>query len=306
MEAYNENDYHQGGNQGGDARKSIAGYRIVIIILAVILAALSVLYFSIHHRQKADLELLAGDRDSIRNNLSELMMEFDDLQFTNDTLAVQMGVERLRADSLMQRLSKERSWNLAKVKQYEKEVATLRTIMRGYIRQIDSLNTLNKQLLDENVGYRKEIATAMTRAEMAEEKALELNTKVRQGSVIQARGITLTALNQRGNPVTRVRNAARLRVDFTLTANALAVPGERAVYVCVVAPDGFLLPNETMATFKFEGQEIPFSAVREVDYQNDDLGVGVFYAGKGFEPGRYRIDVYCDGFRVGSSEIALK
>lgn len=55
-----------------------------------------------------------------------------------------MGIERQRADSLMQRLKQERSWSLAKIKQYEKEVGTLRTIMRGYLHQIDSLNTLNK------------------------------------------------------------------------------------------------------------------------------------------------------------------
>ena len=77
-----------------------------------------------------------------------------------------MGIERQRADSLMQRLKQERSWSLAKIKQYEKEVGTLRTIMRGYLHQIDSLNTLNKKLIDENVSYRKEITTAQMRAEM--------------------------------------------------------------------------------------------------------------------------------------------
>ena len=58
------------------------------------------------------------------------MQDFDDLQLSNDTLSLQMGIERQRADSLMQRLKQERSWSLAKIKQYEKEVGTLRTIMR--------------------------------------------------------------------------------------------------------------------------------------------------------------------------------
>lgn len=60
--------------------------------------------------------------------------------------------------------------------------------MRGYLRQIDSLNTLNKNLIKENVSYRKEISSANLRAEVAEEKASELDTKVRQGAVIRARG----------------------------------------------------------------------------------------------------------------------
>ena len=36
------------------------------------------------------------------------MQDFDDLQLSNDTLSLQMGIERQRADSLMQRLKQER------------------------------------------------------------------------------------------------------------------------------------------------------------------------------------------------------
>ena len=161
-----------------DAGKSIRGYRIVIIILSVILAALSVLYFSIHRQQMLDNELLQADRDSIQNDLGRLMTDYDNLQVTNDSISANLNVERDRADSLMTRLKKERSWNLAKIKQYEKEVGTLRTVMKSYIRQIDSLNTLNKKLINENVTYRKEISSAKLRAEMAEEKAAELDNKV--------------------------------------------------------------------------------------------------------------------------------
>ena len=148
--------------------KSIRGYRIVIIILSVILVALSVLYFSIHRQQMVDNQLLQADRDSIQNDLGRLMTDYDNLQVTNDSISANLNVERDRADSLMTRLKKERSWNLAKIKQYEKEVGTLRTVMKSYIRQIDSLNTLNKKLINENVTYRKEISSAKLRAEMAE------------------------------------------------------------------------------------------------------------------------------------------
>ncbi len=166
--------------------KSIRGYRIVIIILSVILVALSVLYFSIHRQQMVDNQLLQADRDSIQNDLGRLMTDYDNLQVTNDSISANLNVERDRADSLMTRLKKERSWNLAKIKQYEKEVGTLRTVMKSYIRQIDSLNTLNKKLINENVTYRKEISSAKLRAEMAEEKAAELDNKVRVGAVIRA------------------------------------------------------------------------------------------------------------------------
>ena len=264
------------------------------------------LYLNIHRQQQQDYELLVIDRDSIQNNLSDLMTEFDGLQIANDSISANLDAERLRADSLMQRLKKERSWNLSKIKQYEKEVGTLRSIMTGYLRQIDSLNTLNKKLIDENVSFRKEISTATLRAEVAEEKAAELDNKVRQGSVLSARGIRLVALNAKNKEVSRVKNADRLRTDFVLTANALATPGDKTVYVRITAPDGYVISNESVPTFEYEGERLTYSASREVDYQNEDLGIGIFCNGSGFTAGTYTVQLYCDGRLIGESEIPMR
>ena len=282
--------------------KSIVGYRIVIIILAVVLAALSMLYFNIHRQQQLDYELLRIDRDSIQSDLGHLIEEYDNLQISNDTMALKLE----EANKLMEELKRERSWNLAKIKQYEKEVGTLRTVMKGYLRQIDSLNQLNKKMIDENVGYRKTISSITLRAEVAEEKAAELNNSVRQGSVLRARDISLVALNERGKEITRVKNAARLRADFVLSANELANPGERTLYLRIISPDGYPLSTESVPTFEFEGERVTYSASRDVDYQNEDLGVGIFYAGRGFTAGTYTVQVYCDGYLIGSSQIALR
>lgn len=283
--------------------KSIRGYRIVIIILSVILVALSILYFSIHRQQMYDNQMLQADRDSIQNDLGRLMNDYDSLRFQNDSIAASLE----RANEVMEQLKQERRWNYAKIKQYEKEVGTLRTIMKGYVRQIDSLNTLNKQLIKENVGYRKEISSARLRAEMAEEKAAELDNKVKIGAVLRARDIRLTALNDRGNSVSRIKNASRLRVDFVLSANELASPGNKAIYVRISSPDGYVLTTEAMPTFEFEGERLSYSAMREVDYDpGQDLEVGIFYNSKGFAAGTYRIELYCEGRLIGQNEMMMK
>lgn len=286
--------------------KSIRGYRVVIILLAVILAAMSILYFNIHRQQQADYELLQVDRDSIQSNLSHLMDDFDNLKINNDSITASLGMERERADSLMERLKKERSWSYAKIKQYEKEVGTLQTLMRNYLRQIDSLNTLNKKLISENVSYRKEISTISQRAELAEEKAAELDNMVKQGSVLKARNIRLTALNAKSKEVTRIKNAARLRTDFTLAANELTTPGDKTVYVRILAPDGYVLSSEGAPTFDYEGERLSYSAHRSIDYQNEDIDVGIFYNGSGFTAGKYTVQLYAEGRLIGSSEIVLR
>lgn len=301
-----EYDYDYNDNEGGNAEKSIRGYRIVIILLAVILAALSILYFNIHRQQQADYELLQIDRDSIQSNLSDLMVDFDSLRFNNDSINATLVIERQRADSLMDRLKKERSWSYAKIKQYEKEVGTLQSLMRNYLRQIDSLNTLNKKLITENVSYRKEISTITQRAELAEEKASELDNMVKAGSVLRARDIRLTALNGKSKEISRIKNAERLRTDFTLAANELTTPGDKTIYVRIMAPDGYVLSSEGAPSFEFEGERLSYSAERTIDYQNQDIEVGIFYTGSGFTTGKYTVQLYSEGRLIGSSEIVMR
>ena len=303
---YDNTEFEEDYTPRPDSGKSIRGYRIVIIILSVILVAISALYFGIHRQQMLDNELLRADRDSIQNDLGRLMEDYDNLHVANDSISASLDIERGRADSLMNQLRKERRWSLAKIKQYEKEVGTLRTVMRGYLHQIDSLNSRNQKLITENISYRKEISSATLRAEMAEEKAAELDNKVRAGAVIKARGIRLTGLNARNKEVSRIRNAERVRVDFVLTANELTTPGNKAVYMRLTSPDGYVLTTEAMPTFEYEGERLSYSAMREVDYQNQDLEVGIYFDSSGFAAGTYLVQLYCDGYMIGSAEIAMR
>ena len=49
-----------------------------------------------------------------------------------------------------------------------------------------------------------------------------------------------------------------------------------------------------------------YSASREVDYQNEDLEVNIFYNGSGFAAGTYKVQLYSDGYMIGSTELVLR
>lgn len=293
-------DYEREENEA--VKKSLRGYRVVIILLAIILAGLSALYFNLNRQQQEDYRLLQADRDTIQSNLTSLITEYDNLKYQNDTIAAQLA----KANEMIEQLKRERRLNYNKLKAYQKEVGTLRAVMKNYLRQIDSLNTINKKVIGENVTLRKEISTANLRADVAEERASELQNKVAQGSVLRARDITLVALNSSDKIISRVQKAATLRVDFTIGANELAKAGNRQIYLCITSPDGYLLSTDAMPTFNYQGTKKGYSAAREVDYQNEDVDVSIYYKGSGFIPGTYKIDIYMDGNKIGTSEIAVK
>ena len=283
-------------------KKSLLGYQVVIIILAIILAGVSILYFNINREQQANLKLMESDRDSIQSNLSSLIVEYDDLKYKNDTIAAQLT----KANEMMEQLKRERKLNYAKLKAYQKEVGTLRAVMKNYLRQIDSLNTLNKKVIGENVSLRKEVSSANLRADKADERAKELQNKVQIGSVLRARGINVVAIGSNGKAVTRVKKATTLRVDFTIGANDIADAGNRMIYLCITSPDGYTMTKSANQTFSYQGSKKAYSAAREVDYQNEDLSVSIFYNDEGFIAGAYKVALYMNGGLIGSAEVDLR
>ncbi len=299
---YTPEEGYENEEKDDSVNKTLKGYRIVIILLAIILAGISALYFSLNHQQKEEYAMLEVERNNIQGELTNMISEYDSLKFENDSIAATLN----EASRTIEQLKNERRLNYNTIKKYQKEVGTLRAVMKNYLRQIDSLNTINKKLSGENVNLRQEISSLNLRADKAEEQAKEFQNKVKQGSILHARDITLVALNANDKVISRVKNAAKLRVDFTIGANELAKAGNRPIYLCITSPDGYLLSTDAMPTFVYQGVKKGYSESREVDYQNEDVDVSIFYKGSGFIPGTYKIELYMDGNKVGGTEVAVK
>ncbi len=296
-------NYNSDNNLSEQAAKSMKGYKIVIILLVVVLAAIATLYFLQVNSLKKEAR---AEKAVLEENINNLIVDLDNIKVDNDSISHNLNLERQRADSLMEQLQKERNWSRAKIRKYEKELGTMREIMRHYVHQIDSLNQLNRSLAQENVAFRQQVNDERVRANAAEERASELTNKVKMGAIVRARDIVLSALNTNDRVVPRASRAVRLKVDFILTANDLATPGERNVYVRITGPDGYVLAGDISSLFDYEGDKLTYSAVREIDYQNKDLEVGLYYNGSGITDGTYLVEVYMDGYMIGSTEAYLK
>ncbi|MBR5865260.1 MAG: hypothetical protein IKY89_03205 [Alistipes sp.] len=289
-------------------KRTSNGLMLCTIILLVLFIPAAFLSISLGLKQKTikdNLEIVESarrifeDENSIlQRNAEDLVVELESLKDQNDT----MMLKYQEAVVMLEQLQKEKTYNYEQLAKYKKEVAMLRDVMKGYLRQIDSLNTINSNLQAQNIQYKKEINTAQLRADVAEEKADELNTKVRIGSVIQASGIRMVALNGKSKEVKRIKMAERMRVDFDLTANELAEPGEKTIYVRIIGPDGYLLASSDVILFNFEGDEMRASAMRKVDYENESVPVSIFYDGA-FTKGTYTVEIYVDGRLSGSKEV---
>ena len=111
---------------------------------------------------------LNAEKEDLTQQMIALKGDYDSLSSEYESVNSQLDSSREEVNQLIERIRKTEATNRAKMRQYEKELGTLRSIMRNYIVQIDSLNTLNHKLTADAAAARKEAASS--RAENAELK----------------------------------------------------------------------------------------------------------------------------------------
>lgn len=299
-----DNNITTGSNR---ANKAVMLLTTLIILLFFVLAILGWLYMSEKKESQVVQNQLIAEKDSIAQNLVVIMEEYKNLETDNENMKLKLQEEQERASKLYEELKKVRTVSYAKIKEYQRELGTLRAIMKDMVREIDSLNTLNQQLIAENIKVRQEFTISQRNVENLEQKTQELSSTVAIGSIIRTRNIVSTTLNRRGRDVSKAKNVEKIQTCFIVSENAIAKAGRRDVFLRILGPDGFILAKSNRDLFEYEGEMVVFSAKREVDYQNKDVEMCIFYDSNGeLIPGTYQVTLYIDGNLVGYGEFILK
>ncbi|MBO4765496.1 MAG: hypothetical protein J5508_07315 [Bacteroidales bacterium] len=277
---------------------------VALAMAAVILGGVLAYVWTSKSKLVNDLNIEKAD---LTQEMEELRQEYAGLQTANDTLNASLQIEREKVDQLIERFQQTEATNRAQIRQYEKELGTLRSIMKHYIVQIDSLNNLNLALRQEASDARKEAAENRRQYEDLRSTTDEYARQVAEGSVVKGRGVTLHAINSSAKETDRSSRTEKLRADMYLIENAIAKKGPRRVYIRVKGPDGILLTADDRQLFTCAGEEMIYSESREVDYQGEEVEVSVYFASpQPFTKGVYTVDAYTTEGKIGSADLLLR
>jgi hypothetical protein len=167
---------------------------------------------------------------------------------------------------------------------------------------------LNKALREENIKVKSEINQSKRQVEELAQERTTLKSMVEKGGELKTRDITAIALTSRDKVASRARQTEQLKICLTLIENSLAKRGTRSIYVRIKSPDGSLLTQSVTNLFDpvGGGSQLIYSAMREVEYNGEELEVCVFYKDADFISGVFDIEVFLDGAFVGSTQLTLK
>lgn len=290
-------------NRTGNSNK---GLKVTVIILSVVAVVLAGVFAYVWVDRQKMIDDLTIDKQNLTNELIELQGEYSQLSSDNDSLNVQLDREREKVSQLLDRIKKTDAANRSKIRQYEKELGTLRSIMKHYIFQIDSLNTLNIALRKDAELARAEAAKSAERYQELSKTTDEYAKLVEQGSEIKGRGINIVGINASNKETDRSSRIKKLRTCLSLIENSIAPKGPMRVYIRVKGPDGILMTSDQQRIFEMNGEQLVYSESREVDYQGAEVEVCIYFASEQFTKGVYTVEAYTSSGLLGTGDILLR
>lgn len=252
------------------------------------------------------------ERDNIKNELLTLKTDYENLRTNDARLQVEIDAKKAQIEELLKEAEKHKGdgYVIAKLR---KETETLRQIMQGYVHTIDSLNTLNIKLVGEKKDVLKKLDEEKNKLETVNKEKDELKKTINTASVLSCYNVTATGIDmRRGGKKQSTTNKAKrtdmIKVSYTLGENKLTRNGPKDVFVRIMTPDGKELAKGYDDNYRFRFNESfgYYAGKTTIDYANKEIGVTTSCEGSGeFIPGKYIIEITCDGVVIAQGSVTL-
>lgn len=253
-------------------------------------------------RQLAEL-----DKREMENQYAEFAVQYAELKKTvqNDSLANLLEIEQRRAEKLLKELKNVKATSSAEILRLKKELATVRAVLKDYIRQVDSLQRLNITLASERDQALAEAERTRKENTAISEVRAQLEEKVGIAAQLNATGVSITPLKKNGKTAKRCKDIKTFSVDFTVTRNVTAETGNRMAYVRLMKPNNQLV--NPAGQFAYEDRNIDYSAAKAIEYDGQERKLQVYVPVQEYlTPGTYHAYIFIDGQMIGSGSLEIK
>lgn len=310
-------------------KKGTGGYIAVIILLLIALGVM--FYFLSSEKSKvadcgeqntkleADMDGMNQMLEGYVGNMSnDLKTDFQNMLKTYDALltkdasqADSINAQKARIEELLGEVEKGKM-TAYQLYELRKENETLRKIMKGYVVQIDSLNTLNLKLTSDLDSTSTQLNITKEERDQIKEKSEQQEETIGKAKKLQAYGFNSGALRAKLNSTTtattKARNAVQLKASFTISENAVASTGNKPVYMQITDPNGKVFQSRSSNITSTDGGDVSFTDMKTINYTGARVDVAIYHDlnGQKISKGNYKVKIYCQGQLIGSDSFSLK
>ena len=285
----------------------------LLILLGIIIVGLLIWIWM----QRSQLTRLVTEKEiekaELQYELDSLIAEHNKIKEIYGTLSDSLAAKDsiIQANAIEIRKYLDMEWEYHKVR---KRLGMLQVIAQGYVRQMDSLYNVNRELTAENEKIRQDFRNEQSKTQTLIKDKEALTEKVNQATFLKAYDVTATPLKVKGGgkeePTDKASRTERIRVCFTIGENPLVKPGTRIVYIRITRPDNVVVTKSKYDTFTFNGETIPFSIREDINYTGKSMNICVNWNKKDNDKpamkGKYFVTVFTEDKEIGQGTFELK
>ncbi|MFM7596390.1 MAG: hypothetical protein ACKO4Y_09445 [Flavobacteriales bacterium] len=255
---------------------------------------------------------VGGLSNDLKTDFKNMLDTYDRLIEMDRSKADSLNKQKAQISQLLNQLNTNKKLSARELFNLKKENEVLRSIMRGYVKQIDSLNTLNIKLTSVLDETNTKLTETTTERDTYKKDAEQKSEQLKKGAKLQAYGFNSEALRMKINnttePTTKAKNAIQMRSSFTIGENQITSSGRKAVFLQIIAPNGEILQSKSSNVIDTENGQQGFSDKKDIDYNNQAIDLTIYYDLKGTEVGKgnYKVRIYCEGQLIGTDSFTLK
>jgi hypothetical protein len=302
-------------NTSNENRKKSGLLWVLIALLAITNGVTFWMYMQ--EKNKAANEIIVKEqviieRDNVRGELLQLQKDYGNLQTNDKILQAEIDAKKAEITQLLEDAEKHKG-DAYIISKLRKETESLRQIMRGYVRTIDSLGTLNKTLIVEKNNVLKELDSEKGKTTTLNKEKEVLNATIQKGSLLScfnivAKGVKYKSGGKKESETNKASRVQKIKVSFSLGENKIAKSGEKNVFIRIVTPDGKEMAKNYDDNYKFTFDKSSgyFAGKQALNYANAEISGVAYCEGQGpLVPGNYIIEVSCDGAIIGATNLRL-
>jgi hypothetical protein len=140
-----------------------------------------------------------------------------------------------------------------------------------------------------------------------------LKNKVAIGAKLNTSALIVTGIKMRSNgkekETMKAKQVEQIKLTFKIAENYVAEKGKKEVYLKITSLDGTTLYNQTTgtATFNYQGEASLYTQKKIVEFTQEAQDVSIYWTkGTEFNIGKYKAEIYADGFKIGAVDFELK
>ncbi|MDY0076128.1 MAG: hypothetical protein RBR87_02540 [Bacteroidales bacterium] len=287
---------------------------ILLAIFALIIIGLSIWLIS----TKSNLRVLQEEKEQqkigLQRELDSLILSHNETKRAYgdlaDSLTAKDSLIQANAIEIKQLLNTK--WEYYKIK---KKLERLQVISQGYVRQMDSLYAVNRELTEENERIREEFNLERKRNVQLSKVKEELTDVVEMAAELRTFNVSAKAMRQRGSSreveTDKVKRVERVKICFTIAENKVVQAGNKNIYIRIAAPDNQILAKGRGDEYSFmhQGERLQYSIMESVEYQNKNEEICVYWNKRDTQElteGLYSIDIYEGETLIGQTSFNLR